>query len=107
MPSSLHAQITRSAISPRFAIRIFLNMTFSFQLSAVSSQLKRWFRSWQLETVPLEDKKKARFDAPQQSPESLLRPDHKQFLAVFDRLAVDRELLDDFPSDVRLNLVEQ
>src|SRR5580704_12863448 len=25
MPRSLHAQITRSAISPRFAIRIFLN----------------------------------------------------------------------------------
>src|SRR4029453_7180181 len=26
MPSSRHATITRSAISPRFAIRIFLNM---------------------------------------------------------------------------------
>src|SRR5271166_845924 len=26
MPSSLHAQMTRRAISPRFAIRIFLNI---------------------------------------------------------------------------------
>src|ERR1700722_10434235 len=36
MPSSLHAQITRSAISPRFAMRIFLNMNL---LSALSRQL--------------------------------------------------------------------
>src|SRR6516225_8772319 len=35
MPSSLHAQITRSAISPRLAIRTFLNM---IQLSALSRQ---------------------------------------------------------------------
>jgi hypothetical protein len=29
MPSSLQAQMIRRAISPRFAIRIFLNMLFS------------------------------------------------------------------------------
>src|ERR1019366_8368380 len=33
MPSSLHAQITRRAISPRFAIRIFLNMNSSCRTS--------------------------------------------------------------------------
>src|ERR1017187_378852 len=36
IPSSLHAQMPHSAISPRFAIRIFLNMN---QLSALSRQL--------------------------------------------------------------------
>src|ERR1700757_5048249 len=36
MPSSLHAQITRSAISPRLAIRIFLNMGKRYELRAMS-----------------------------------------------------------------------
>src|SRR5207244_2201303 len=106
MASSLHAQITRSAISPRLAIRIFLNMKFSFQLSAVSYPTLSSVCGWR--TFPLKEHKKARLGAPQQEiPDSLLRPDHKQFLPIFDRLPVDRQFLDDLPSHIRLNLIEQ
>src|ERR1017187_4152626 len=98
MPSSLHAQITRSAISPRLAIRIFLNMKFSFQIFSGVSDWKR--------SVGGKEKGAAR-RAPTESPDSLLRPYDEQLLAVFDRLAVDRQFLDDLPGNVRFNLVQQ
>ena len=37
--------------------------------------------------------------------DSLLRPDHKQFLPVLDGLPVIGQLLHDFPGHIRLNLV--
>jgi hypothetical protein len=61
-----------------------------------------------LETVLLEENKEARLGAPQQKmPDSLLRPYHEQFLAVFDRLAIDRQLFDDLSGNVGLDLIEQ
>ena len=41
IPSSLQAQITRRAISPRLAIRIFLNMNYCVSLNLESSVLAR------------------------------------------------------------------
>src|SRR5579862_8808566 len=37
----------------------------------------------------------------------LLRPYDEQFLAIFDRLAIDRQLLDDLPGNIRFNFVKQ
>src|SRR5579863_880697 len=100
IPSSLHAQITRSAISPRLAIRIFLNI--EIQLSAFSCQLSAL--SYQF-FLGVGDRKrlcrrntKGAARAPQQEIQnSLLRPDHEQLLPIFNRLPVDRQLLDDLP----------
>src|SRR5580698_3446776 len=39
MPSSLQAQMTRRAISPRFATRIFLNMNYGFPAALRGMQL--------------------------------------------------------------------
>ena len=76
-------------------------MKFSFQLSAVSSQLNNSSRHWWWETILLEEHKKARLGAPQQEiPDSLLRPYHEQVLAVLDRLSIDRQFLDDLPGNV-------
>src|SRR5580658_8089779 len=101
MPSSLHAQMTRRAISPRFAIRIFLNMKSASGSEKDSGSLAAVGRGQQTN-------KKARLGAPpQRLPVSLLRPYGKQLLPVFNRLAVRPHLLYDFASHVRLNLVQQ
>src|SRR5512140_2294204 len=68
IPSSLQAQMTRSAISPRFAIRIFLNMD-------------------ERVVLPLSDGEKR--------------------LAVFHRLPVLDQFLDDLAAGVGLDLVHQ
>src|SRR5258708_11169219 len=113
MPSSLHAQITRSAISPRLAIRIFLNMKFSFQLSAFATSLLVipsrardlglcWSRQeprflaplgmtnasrglWKHKTARI--RRAARITAT-----SRLRPYYEQFLTILNVLAVVRQL---------------
>src|SRR5579862_4450965 len=98
MPSSLQAQITRKAISPRLAIRIFLNMSKSYELGAVSYDLRP--SRFNLEAHSWQTQKGAAERAHSMRSKSLLRPDYEQVLPVFDRLSVDRELLDDLPGDV-------
>src|SRR5215471_17050858 len=106
MPSSLHAQITRSAISPRFAISIFLNMSKSYEPRAMSCEPHR--SSSGLEARSSCRQKKARQGAPNSTISvSLLWPDGKQLLAVLNRLAVGRQLLNDLSGNVRFNLIQQ
>src|SRR5271165_1681385 len=98
MPSSLHAQITRNAISPRFATRIFLNMMW--KLSVVSSQLSG--KTWRLH------RSRSFFDRSKLGAESLFCwPDGEQFLAVLDGLAVGDELFDQLPGYVAFDFVHQ
>src|SRR5712671_6113672 len=112
MPSSLHAQITRRAISPRLAIRIFLNMKSSSELSALSFVVPLWkftLRGWTL--FLLEEMSQTQKGAAQRASQellaSLLRPDGKQLLPILNRLTVDRQLLDNLPGNIGLNLVQQ
>src|SRR5450631_90523 len=104
MPSSLHAQITRSAISPRLAISIFLNI-----LRIVWGQPPSVVRPGEAPQVNFFWKHKAArcWRAARTAADSFLRPNHKQILPVLNRLAVDRQLLDDLSGNVRFNLVEQ
>ena len=83
MPSSLQAQMTRRAISPRLAIRIFLNM----QYDLACDRLQRGGKF---------------------SPAGYFRwPDGEQLLAVFDGLAVVDQDLDDLAGDIGFDLVHQ
>src|SRR5215831_7761195 len=80
MPSSRQAQMTRQAISPRLAIRIFLNI----RRQGVES------RKWGMGSI--------RFRAPHSpfpTSYSLLHFNSEQWLAVFDRLAVFHKDLGD------------
>src|SRR6516162_9890563 len=95
MPSSLQAQITRRAISPRFAIRIFLNMKGCARSCCGQSP------GAALGAPPN--------PAHQVHPELRLstQPDDEQFLSVFNGLSVGRYFLDYLAPDIRLNLVHQ
>src|SRR5258708_13859511 len=108
MPSSLHAQMTRRAISPGLAIRIFLNMNSSFQLRRSFVEI-RALRGWN--SFPLEETAQTQKGAAQRASQELLaslfRPDGEQLLPVFNRLAVDRQFLHNLPGNIGLNLVEQ
>src|SRR5262245_61819536 len=73
MPSSRQAQMTRQAISPRLAIRTFLNILQRGVGSRESGVGRIQFRA---------------SHSPFPTPHSRLNFDSKQWLAVFDRLAV-------------------
>src|SRR5215468_3931113 len=92
MPSSRQAQMTRQAISPRLAIRTFLNI--------------RWWgvgnREWGAGRIQLSAP-----HSPFPIPHSRLDLDSEQWLAVFDRLAVFDEGLGDGSAGVGRNLVHQ
>src|SRR5260370_7833486 len=106
MPSSLHAQMTRSAISPRFAISIFLNISDQLRGQPALGYPPGAARLFQC--VSSDAKKRAR-RAPglpkNVTPASLLRPYRKQLLPIFDGLAVAPHLLHDFTRHVRFNLI--
>src|SRR5258708_21401971 len=108
MPSSLHAQMTRSAISPRFAISIFLNISDQLRGQPALGYPPGAARLFQC--VSSDAKKRAR-RAPglpkNVTPASLLRPYRKQLLPIFDGLAVAPHLLHDFTRHVRFNLIQQ
>src|SRR5580693_991553 len=89
MPSSLHAQMTRKAISPRFATRIFLNM--------ICLRRPAWddLSGGLIELTSVE-----------QCP-SFCRADSEQFLAVFDGLTVGNEFLDQLSGHIAFNFVHQ
>src|SRR6187397_2694885 len=72
MPISLQVQITRQAISPRFAIRIFLNLR---GLKAIRTCRKKAQKAQKNHLVP-------------SVPVCGLTLDAEEWLAVFDRLAV-------------------
>src|SRR5258706_16185416 len=80
MPSSLQAQITRSAISPRLAIRIFLNISMCGGGTSVPARA---------------------------NVRSLFCSYREQILAVLDGLAVSHETLHHFAGDVGLDFVHQ
>src|ERR1700692_2812554 len=110
MPSSLHAQMTRRAISPRFAISIFLNIRDSSVRTAASAVQPGTARL----SLRLLRREKAREGARLivhqkggSHHASLFRPDGEQLLAVFNGLAVAPHLLDDLAGYVRLNLIQQ
>src|SRR5258708_25721134 len=107
MPSSLHAQMTRSAISPRFAISIFLNISDQLRGQPALGYPPGAARLFQC--VSSDAKKRAR-RAPglpkNVTPASLLRPYRKQLLPIFDRLPVPPHLLHDFTRHVRFNPIQ-
>src|ERR1039458_3157362 len=105
MPSSLHAQMTRSAISPRFAIRIFLNI--SAQMWGQPPSAVRRAQPGP-STASLQTQKGARgARALVLITSSLLRPDGEQLLPIFNGLAVAAHLLYDFAGHIRLDLIQQ
>src|SRR5258706_13681230 len=106
MPSSLHAQITRNAISPRLAIRIFLNIGLKVALASRRPSWERLAPGRCVQKLARDAKRRAQ-SAPTSIPVSLLRPYNEQFLPVLNRLAGDRQLFDDLAGNVRFNLVEQ
>src|SRR6185369_11622833 len=89
MPISLQVQMMRHAISPRFAIRIFLNLR---GLNAITVQPQKGTKN----TSDL----LCAFCA-------LLWLNSKKRLAVFNRLAVLHIYLDDFTTRLSLNLVHE
>src|SRR5215469_3439697 len=100
-PSSLQAQITRSAISPRLAMRIFLNMRFI-------ATYEFWATNFEAQVHSFRNaKRRGRARLFERCSISLLWPDHKQFLPVLNRLPIASQLLDNLPSHVGLNFVEQ
>src|SRR5450756_3066109 len=95
MPSSRHAEMMRSAISPRLAIRIFLNMGVRRQAVGVrrnTGTAARCFAS------PL---------TPYALRSSGGEPYREKLLSVFDRLPAARIDLDDFPGHVRFDLIHK
>src|SRR3954447_1332408 len=94
MPSSLQAQITRKAISPRLAIRIFLNMGLE-----LGAQLLR------RDTCDPHLSHSATQKVAMQWLMLTAGADCEQILPVFDRLAVSNQLFDYFPGDIRFNLI--
>src|SRR5271157_146632 len=103
MPSSLHAQMTRSAISPRFATRIFLNIRVFFEFRRIGSSDDRAIGSSKT-TAPIFDHPMTR--SPDE-PISFRWPDGEQFLAILDGLAVSDKFLDQFSRRVALDFVHQ
>src|SRR5215468_2915184 len=73
IPSSLQAQIIRSAISPRFAMSIFLNMLLNYQLQALC---------WEQSPHAL-----ARSSRPNTKIGAISRPDLRQTGHFFGRMA--------------------
>src|SRR6266404_1179124 len=90
IPISLHVQIIRQAISPRFAIRILRKrrgpFIFKIEKSNVQSQPSRW-------TLYLGHR--------------LTLLNSEEWLTVFDRLSVLDVNLDDFTGSLGLNFVHQ
>src|ERR1700730_17442155 len=96
MPSSRHAEMMRRAISPRLAIRIFLNMPERNGKPGIGNG------EWEIEGTrssgfdyrfPIPDSRRLRGE-----------PDGEQLLAILDRLPVARIHLDDLPFAVRPQL---
>src|SRR5262249_23256126 len=115
MPNSLQAQITRKAISPRLAIRIFLNMKKAVRYELRATRLKAILLKVRVsvacaervaQSAQLKHKKARSIRAPK-STRSFLRPDGKKLLPVLDRLAVAAEFLHNFAGHIRLNFIEQ
>src|SRR5216683_6420364 len=91
MPSSLHAQMTRRAISPRLATRIFLNMV----------------RMWACGSARQASTGAGTPGHAGQPRPLFSRPDGKQFLSVLDGLAVGYELLDHFAGNIAFDFVHE
>src|SRR5580704_19070022 len=83
IPSSLQAQMTRSAISPRLATSSFRNIgsNRAGPLNTVAVTVTPW--------------------------KDLVQPESEKRLAVFDRLAVGNQALHHFAGAVRFDLVHQ
>src|SRR6202521_4671443 len=97
MPSSLHASMTRRAISPRLAMRIFRNISGRKWRSPAAAGLRGFVL--------------ARPKPHRLKPAPLLLfsrgPQRKQRFAVLHRLAVFDQNSRHFPADLRFNLVHQ
>src|SRR5271165_7293681 len=91
MPSSLQAQITRRAISPRFATRIFLNMKSGIG----PGQLKRT-------ALAKQSFRKSIFSTPLAT-----LADAEQRHPILDRSSVGDERFGEHARDFRLDLVHQ
>src|SRR5271166_1786524 len=91
MPSSLQAQITRRAISPRFATRIFLNM-----------KEWDWTRSAQTHRLAKQSFRKSIFSTPLST-----LADAEQRHPILDRSSVGDERFGEHARDFRLDLVHQ
>src|SRR5712692_1919829 len=96
MPSSRQAEMIRSAISPRLAIRIFLNMR-GRDAGCGTRDAKDGLTCPDLES---------RVPSPESRP-SGGKPDGEELLPVLDGLTVTREDLHDLPVHIGLDLVHQ
>src|SRR5207248_9627687 len=101
IPSSLQAQMTRRAISPRLAMSIFLNMRRAGAFASVAAI--------EAFATAVADTKMARFARPGFPFRCFLClwAYGKQLLPVFNRLAIGYQSLHYLASDIRFDFVHQ